>query len=154
MRLFHTTGKTWNKVLYQHAMYVIRLSNISIKTNFKQITRVELKLTNLYNTLSCRKYWNYVFEIKIWQWIRDIYYEWMIIKQSLCLCCLHWYVLPYSPIIWRHDKVVRQKRSGATSHHSFITTVWWYNILYQTGYFLQFQRKTYIMLDNYNYFSY
>ena len=179
MRLFHTTGKTWNKVLYQHAMYVIRLSNISIKTNFKQITRVELKLTNLYNTLrrttfciwccviccrsftkvkllfgitfsvtvqcpticflekfwqySCRKYWNYVFEIKIWQWIRDIYYEWMIIKQSLCLCRLHWYVLPYSSMIWRHDKVVRQKRSGATSHHSLITTVWWYNILYQTG---------------------
>jgi hypothetical protein len=51
MRLFHRTGKTWNKVLYQHTMYVIRLSNISIKTNFKQITRVELKLTNLYNTL-------------------------------------------------------------------------------------------------------
>jgi hypothetical protein len=54
------------------------------------------------------------FEMKIWQWIRDIYYEWMIIKQSLCLCRLHWYVLPYSPMIWHHDKVVRQKRSGAT----------------------------------------
>ena len=72
---------------------------------------------------SCRKYWNYVFEMKIWQWNRDIYYEWMIIKQSLCLCCLHWYVLPCSPIIWHHDKVVPQKRSGATSHHSFITMV-------------------------------
>jgi hypothetical protein len=56
---------TWYKVLYQHTMYVmgmylifefcsqfflflqdlyvISLSNISIKTNFKQITRVELK---------------------------------------------------------------------------------------------------------------
>ena len=81
----------------------------------------------------CRKYWNYALEIKIRQWIRDIYYEWMIIKQSLCLCRLHWYVLPCIPIIWRHDKVVRQNRSGATSHHSFITTVWRYNILYQTG---------------------
>ena len=30
-------------VLYQHTMYVISLSNISIKTKFKQITRVELK---------------------------------------------------------------------------------------------------------------
>ena len=38
-------------VLYKHTMYVISLSNISIKTNFKQITRVELRLTNLYNTL-------------------------------------------------------------------------------------------------------
>ena len=71
-------------------------------------------------------------EMKIWQWIRDIYYEWMIIKQLLCLCRLHWYVLPYSPMIWCYDKVVRQKRSHATSRHSFITTVWWYNILYQT----------------------
>ena len=43
MRLIHATSKTWYKVLYQHTMYVISLSNISIKTNFKQITRVELK---------------------------------------------------------------------------------------------------------------
>jgi hypothetical protein len=43
IRLVHTTGKTWYKVLYQHTMYVISLSNISIKTNFQQITRVELK---------------------------------------------------------------------------------------------------------------
>jgi hypothetical protein len=43
MRLVHSTGKTWYKVLYQHTMYVISLSKISIKTNFKQITRVELK---------------------------------------------------------------------------------------------------------------
>jgi hypothetical protein len=33
----------WYKVLYQRTMYVISLSNISIKTNFKQITRVKLK---------------------------------------------------------------------------------------------------------------
>jgi hypothetical protein len=39
--------------LYQHPMYVIRLSIISIKTNFKQITMVELK---------CVQYsqWDYV----------------------------------------------------------------------------------------------
>ena len=30
-------------VVYHHTMYVISLSNISIKTNFKQIARVELK---------------------------------------------------------------------------------------------------------------
>ena len=44
MRLVHATGnwKTWCKVMYQHTMYVITLSNISIKT------MVELKLTNLY----------------------------------------------------------------------------------------------------------
>jgi len=31
-------------------MYVISLSNISIKTNIEQITRVEIRLTKLYNT--------------------------------------------------------------------------------------------------------
>jgi hypothetical protein len=129
MQLFHTTGKTWYKVLYQHTMYVINLSNISIKTNFKQITikinkfvqysnedyifymtsryvlpfiyqsRVTVRdhfqchctIVRQYAFLEkfwqyrCRKYWNYALEIKIRQWIRDIYYEWMIIKQSLCL---------------------------------------------------------------------
>ena len=34
-----------------YVMFVMSLSNISIKTNFKQITRVEIRLTNLYNTL-------------------------------------------------------------------------------------------------------
>jgi hypothetical protein len=29
-----------------------------------------------------------------------------------------------------YDKVVRQMKFRATSRHSFITTVWWYNILY------------------------
>ena len=53
IRLAHATGETSHKVLYQHIifMYVINLSNISIKDNFKQITRVELNLTNLHNTL-------------------------------------------------------------------------------------------------------
>jgi hypothetical protein len=48
MRFVHTTGKTWYKMLYQHNMYVINLSNISIKTNFKQITRIEIR--NLLHT--------------------------------------------------------------------------------------------------------
>ena len=43
MQLVHSTGETWYKVLHKRTMYVISLSNISIKTNFKQITRVELK---------------------------------------------------------------------------------------------------------------
>ena len=43
MRLVHATDKTWYTVVYHHTMHVISLSNISIKTNFKQIARVELK---------------------------------------------------------------------------------------------------------------
>ena len=81
-------------------------------------------------------------------WIRPCYvlgnenmavnswYEWMNIKQLLCLHYLHWCVFSLIPMIWHHDEVVQQRRSRATSHHSFITTVWWYNILFQTGYFL------------------
>jgi hypothetical protein len=43
MRLVHATDKTWYTVLYHHTTHVINLSNISIKTNFKQIAKVELK---------------------------------------------------------------------------------------------------------------
>ena len=124
MRFAHTTGKTWYKVLYKDTRYVISLSNISIKTNFKQITRVEIRLTNLYNTLR---------ETTFCAW-RHVYLLPFILL--LCKRCSHWHVLPCIPMIWRHEKIVRQRRSCATSHHSFITTVWWYNILYQTGYFL------------------
>ena len=50
MRLILATVKTRYKVLYQNTIYVISFSNISTKPSFKQITMVELKLTNLYNT--------------------------------------------------------------------------------------------------------
>jgi hypothetical protein len=40
MRLVHATDKTWYKVLYQHTMYVISLSNISIiYWSLKKLTR-------------------------------------------------------------------------------------------------------------------
>jgi len=37
---------------------------------------------------------------------------------------------PRIPMVWRHGKDVRQRRSPATSRHSFITTVWCYSILF------------------------
>ena len=43
MQFVHATDKTWYTVLYHHTMYVINLSNISIKTNFNQIASVELR---------------------------------------------------------------------------------------------------------------
>ena len=46
-----TSRESWYKVSYQHTVYAISLSIISIKTNFKQKTRVEIRLTNLYNIL-------------------------------------------------------------------------------------------------------
>jgi hypothetical protein len=115
-----TTGKTWYKVLYQHTMYVISLSNISIKTNFKQITRVEIRLINLYNTLGRL---HFVHDVTLFVAVHSF-----AVLTLLTLTCF-----PRIPLIWRHDKIVRQRRSRVTSRHSFIITVWWYNILYQTG---------------------
>jgi hypothetical protein len=48
----------------------------------------------------------------------------MNIKQSLCLSCLYWCVFPHIPMLWRHDKVARIRKSHATLHHSFISDVY------------------------------
>jgi hypothetical protein len=118
MRFVHATGKTWYKVVYKHTMYVISVSNISIKTNFKQTIRVEIRLTHLYNTLR---------ETTFCAW-RHVYLLSFILLLSKR--CPQWRVLPRIPMIWRHDNTVRQRRSRAMSPHCFITTVWWCNILY------------------------
>ena len=63
----------------------------------------------------------------IWEYGREFArhnYEWMNIKQSLCLCCFLSMCFPRIPMIWRHDKVNRQRRSRATSRHFFYHT--WY----------------------------
>ena len=95
--------------------------------NFKQKTRVDLKLINtLRETTFCA--WRHVI---------------FAVHSPLSLYC----VLTHIPMIWRHDKVVRHRTSRAMSRYSFITTVWWYNVFYQTGDFLKCQMKMYIMLD-------
>jgi hypothetical protein len=43
-----------------------------------------------------------------------------------------WLNIYFSTSILGYFDVVRQETSRATSRHSFITTVWWCNILYQT----------------------
>ena len=67
----------------------------------------------------------------------------MNIRQSLCFRCWHWNVFPHIPKLWRNDKVVRQRRTHATSRHSFINTVW-YNILYQTSHYQILNKHTII----------
>jgi hypothetical protein len=54
------------------------------------------------------------------------------------------------PILSHHEQVVRQRTYHATSSDSFITTVTWYNILYNTCHVLKFHRKMYILLDKYS----
>jgi hypothetical protein len=119
MRFVHTTGKTWYTVLYQHTMYVISLSNISINTKFKQITRVEIRFTNVYNTLGETTFC-------AWRHVIVAFHSFDLLT-LLTLTCF-----PRIPMNWRHDTIVLQRRSRVTSGHSFITTVWWYNILYHT----------------------
>ena len=60
--IVHAICKNWNIVLYQHILYEISLFSISMKTHFKQITRIELKLTNLDTTLRVTTYswWRHV----------------------------------------------------------------------------------------------
>ena len=83
MRLVHATGKTWYKVLYQHTMYVIILSNISIKTNFKQITKIVLKLT--YKKCICTIPW-------VWlHFVHDVT-SFVTVHSPMCGCCS----IPYS----------------------------------------------------------
>jgi hypothetical protein len=172
-------------------LYVISLSNNSIKTNFKQITRIELKLTNLYKTLRgtalctyvncCRSFTEVTLLFDHFQchctivrqhsflinmdrtvahgnekMTMNSQYEWMNIKKSLSLRCWHWCGFPRIPMIWRHDKVVQQRAEKISRnvtpffyHHSVVIQHLLSDTLYQTGYFLQFQRKTYIMLDRY-----
>ena len=126
MRIVHATGKILYKVLYQHTMFVISLSNILIKINFKQITRIPLKFVQY-----CEGDYMYI----LYNTVREttcIFWAWRHIIFAVHSPMSPYCVLSHIPMIWGHDKVVRQRTSSATLCHSFITTVWWYNILYQT----------------------
>jgi hypothetical protein len=110
-KIFKTLNRK-QKVLYHHTMHVISFSNILIKTNFRQIARVELKCAHYSEgTTFC---------------------VWRHVIFSIHSPTSGSYVLSHIPMIWRHIKVVRQRTSRATSRNWFITTVWWYNIFYQT----------------------
>ena len=84
--------------------------------------------TGLY---SYRTYLNYVLKIGICRMNEQI---WMNKHWTVALFTLleYWCVIPRIPILWRHEKVVLQRIFRATSCHSFITTMWWYNNLCQT----------------------
>ena len=76
---------------------------------------------------------------------------------TVCLLCHIETVFSRIPILWCHEKAVQYRTSHAASPHTFITIVWWYNILNQTLFsrqatFIKFQRYTYIMLNKIKYF--
>jgi len=119
MRFVHATGKTWYTILYQHNMYVISLSNISINANFKQITRVELKFVRYF----FRSFTN----VRLLCFVSHS--NDMTSFQSSSAENVSCNVVPF----FYHYSVVIQHLVSDT--------------LYQTGDFRQFQRKTCIMLD-------
>jgi hypothetical protein len=114
-------------VLYQHTMYVISLSNMSIKANFKQITRFEIRLTNVYNTLG---------ETTFCAWRHVI-----CCSSFFCfayhVCCLQWRVSPYSNDLtsWKHSSSEKISCSVAPFFYYHIRHLV-SDTLYQTGYFL------------------
>jgi hypothetical protein len=61
-------------------------------------------------------------------WIRDTFI--CRIKAQIWIS-ENWTVFP---ILWRHEQVIRLRTSRSTWFHSFIMTVKWYNILYQTSF--------------------
>ena len=151
MRLGHTTGKTRYKVLYQHTMYVhvISLSNISIKTNknehFVQYCEGDYicawcdviccstfaDVTLLFDHFQCH--------CTVSRQRLFILVMWIVQLPEILKACpykLECAYFAYNGVYFRildndtYDKVVRQMKFRATSRHSFITTVWWYNILY------------------------
>ena len=98
MRLVHATDKTWYKIVYHHTMYVIMLSNISIKTNFNQIAKVELKWVQYSEGDYILSMTSHYFPVH---------------SPTSCYC-----VLSHIAMVWRHVKVIRLRTSRATSRHS------------------------------------
>ena len=84
--------------MYHHTMYVIILSNISIKTNFNQIAKVELKWVQYSEGDYILSMTSHYFPVH---------------SPTSCYC-----VLSHIAMVWRHVKVIRLRTSRATSRHS------------------------------------
>ena len=110
MRLIYATDKTWWRVLYQHTIFVISLSNISIKTNFEQLRRIKFKLANMYNTLRentfctwchmfcCRSFTNVIY----WNYdnmIMNSINEWTLSSRFVYVAYID--VFPYAMVSWQ-----------------------------------------------------
>ena len=76
----------------------------------------------------------------------NYYIEEMFLKWS-CYTFLLFIKSKEFSMILSHDKIAWHRKSCTTLHQSFITTVWWYSILYPTGYFLIFSK---IAIDHCN----
>jgi hypothetical protein len=123
MRFVHTTGKNWYTVLYQHTMYVISLSNNSINTTFKQITRVEIRFTNVYNTLE---------EITFCAW-----------RHVICCISFFWFAyVAYIDVFPPHSNdLTSWHNSSAEKVSCNVGPFFYHNILYHTPCIFKFNGK-------------
>ena len=121
-------------VLYHHTMYVISLSNISIKRNFKQIARVELKCVqyseeNYILCMTSRYFFPFIHQRQVT--VFCLTFQWYDVMSSSSTENVSCNVAPF---FYQHSVVIQHLVSDA---------------LYQTGDFPLYQRKTDIMLDKY-----
>ena len=90
-------------------------------------------------TLQLSQIWNFVLgdenmTLNPWSiiWMSG---HWRVVS----LRCLHCVAFPpnsHDMMSWQSRSAEKNARSRATECHSVITKMWWYSILYQTGYFL------------------
>ena len=117
-------------------MYVISLSNISIKTNFKQIARVELKCVQ-YTEGDYILYMTSRFFFRSFSNVRLLCFVSHSNGMTSCQSSSAENVLcSVAPFFYHHSVVIQHLVSDT---------------LYQTGDFRSFQRKTYKILDNTGY---
>ena len=121
-------------VLYHHTMYVISLSNISIKRNFKQIARVELKCVQYSEgdyilCMTSRYFFPFIHQRQVT--VFCLTFQWYDVMSSSSTENVSCNVAPF---FYQHSVVIQHLVSDA---------------LYQTGDFPLYQRKTDIMLDKY-----
>jgi hypothetical protein len=121
-------------VLYHHTVYVISLSNISIKRNFKQIARVEFKCVQ-YSEGDYILCMTSLYFFRSFTNVRLLCFVSHSNGMTSCQSSSTENVsCNVAPFFYQHSVVIQHLVSDA---------------LYQTGYFPLYQRKTDIMLDKY-----
>jgi hypothetical protein len=121
-------------VLYHHTVYVISLSNISIKRNFKQIARVEFKCVQ-YSEGDYILCMTSLYFFRSFTNVRLLCFVSHSNGMTSCQSSSTENVsCNVAPFFYQHSVVIQHLVSDA---------------LYQTGDFPLYQRKTDIMLDKY-----
>jgi hypothetical protein len=108
--VFSLTLSTLICSTYPYTMYVINLSNILIFKKTKHITRVEIR----FNKFIKYSGGDYILNMTSRLFVAVHSFALFTLLTLTCFSSI--------PMIWRHDKIVRQRRSRAMSRHCGDTT--------------------------------